>query len=71
MGKEMATQTKLEQARLAKHQIITGTKAVKVQKDGRSVEYNQANLYQLESYIQQLESELGSGKLRRPMGVYL
>lgn len=67
----MATQTQLDQARQARHQIITGTKAVKVQKDGRSVEYNQTNLSQLENYIQQLESQLEGGKMRRPMGVYL
>lgn len=67
----MATQTQLDQARNARHQIITGTKAVKVQKDGRSVEYNQANLYQLERYIQQLEAELEGGSVRRALGVFL
>lgn len=67
----MATQTQLDEARAAKHALLTGRKAVKVQKDGRSVEYTPTDLPSLEKYIQSLEIQLGQTKVRRPMGVYL
>ena len=67
----MATQTQLDEARAARHALVTGTKAVKVQKDGRSVEYTPASLPQLEKYIQYLETQLGVTRVRRPMGVFL
>ncbi|SEQ48911.1 gpW protein [Amphritea atlantica] len=67
----MATQSQLDEARAAKHALLTGRKAVKVQKDGRSVEYTAVNLPDLEKYIQSLETQLGVTQLRRPMGVFL
>jgi len=66
----MATQQQLTEARDALHQLMTGKKAVKVQKDGRSVEYTPININQLRQYIQQLEQTLSTtATRRRPAGV--
>lgn len=67
----MATQAELQQAQAALHALVTGGKAVKVQKDGRSVEYAPINKPDLENYIQLLKVELGVGQVRRPMRVYI
>ena len=66
----MATQTQLDEARAALHSLITGKRAVKVQKDGRMVEYTPANRRDLEQYTNQLEIELGQSNRRRPARVY-
>jgi hypothetical protein len=67
----MASQTELNQARAALHDLVLGKRAVKIQKDGRTVEYQQVNIDELRVYIQQLESDLGVGTTRRgPAGVF-
>ena len=67
----MATQAQLDEARTALHQLLLGRRAVKVQKDGRTVEYTPANKRELEEYIGQLEATLGIGTRRRgPAGVF-
>lgn len=65
----MATQQQLDEARTALHQLMTGTKAVKVQKDGRSVEYTPININALRQYIQQLEQTVTNTNRRSPAGV--
>jgi len=67
----MATAQDLTEARAALHSLIIGKKAVKVQMNGRSVEYTPASKSQLEQYINQLETELGLTQARRPARVYL
>ena len=37
----------LQQAQEAYHQLVTGTKAVKVERNGRKVEFTQTNIQQL------------------------
>lgn len=67
----MASQIELNQARAALHDLVLGKRAVKIQKDGRTVEYQQVNIDELRIYIQQLESDLGVGTTRRgPVGVF-
>lgn len=65
----MATQAQLEEARAALHQLRIGKQAVKVQRDGKMVEYSPANAVALEQYVKQLELQLGIGAVRRPFGV--
>ncbi len=65
----MATITQLEEARAALHQLRIGKQAVKVQRDGKMVEYSPANAGALDQYVKQLERELGIGAVRRPFGV--
>ncbi|PPC77929.1 phage tail protein [Pokkaliibacter plantistimulans] len=65
----MATQQQLIEARDALHKLRTGRQAVRVQKDGRLVEYAPADRKDLEKYVQQLEQELSGGRGRRPAGV--
>ncbi len=67
----MATQEHLNEALAAKHQLLVGKQVVKVQKDGRAVEYTAASLPLLEAYIQQLQQALGQTQMRRPFGVYI
>ena len=61
----MATHSQLDEARTALHQLLLGRRAVRVQKDGRTVEYTPASKRQLEDYIGQLEAELGVSTRRR------
>lgn len=67
----MATQADLDDARRQYHRLVTGGKAVMVQKDGVRTEYTEANAGLLKAYIQQLESMLGqpASKPRRPARV--
>lgn len=67
----MTTEQKLADARNALHHLLTGKKAVRVQKDGRMVEYTPASRRDLEAYISRLESELSKKNFRRPIGVRL
>ena len=57
------------EAEQALHQLVIGQKAVKVQKDGRMVEYRPANAGELKQYIQQLKQALSKTTGRRPAGV--
>lgn len=61
----MATQTELDEARAALHQLMVGRAVVKVQREGRSIEYTQANIQSLRVYISDLESALGITTTRR------
>lgn len=65
----MATQAQLEEARAALHRLRIGKQAVKVQRDGKLVEYSPADANALEFYVKQLEQQLGVGARRRPFGV--
>ena len=69
-----ATQTMLDDARIAYHALITGTAPrVVVDVDGTRIEYTSANAARLAAYIQQLEVTLGVAAPtapRGPMGFY-
>lgn len=67
----MATLQQLNEAREALHLLITGQSTVRVQRDGKLVEFSPANRRDLENYITQLESQLGVGAQgrRRPARV--
>lgn len=67
----MTLQQKLDDARTAYHQLMTGTKAVRVQKDGRLVEFSRATAHELRNYITDLEAQLGISRRRPPAGVRL
>lgn len=62
--------TRLAEATNARHKLLTGTRVVKVNKDGMSVEYTSATLKDLNLYIESLEAAVnGMGKRRPPVGV--
>lgn len=67
----MSTQQQLTEARSALHRLIIGESMVSLQRDGKRVEFAQANRGDLERYIAHLESQLGVGQPRRrgPAGV--
>ena len=59
----------LKQAQEAYHSLITGTKAVTIERNGRKVTYNSTNIQQLSLYIQNLQATLSSssnGRQRTP-----
>jgi gpW protein len=59
------TQELYDQAMAARHELLTGSKAITVSSSsGKSVTYSQANLQALESYIVGLRKQLGL-----PLGV--
>ncbi len=55
----------LEEAKLARHKLLTGKSAEVIQKDGRRVQYTPANLSDLERYIATLEGEADGKTFRR------
>jgi hypothetical protein len=59
----------LQEARNALHSLMTGKQVVRIQKNGRSVEYTAINKRELEQYINQLERQADNNKRRRPAGV--
>lgn len=61
----MATTQQLQEAKAALHNLMTGKAVVSLQRDGRRVEYTPASKSQLQSYINQLESELNARSTRR------
>ena len=65
----MATQQQLDEAITARHQLMTGRRAVSVSyKDGggqRTVEYTAANIDALDRYIAQLRRELAGKRPAR------
>lgn len=67
-------QIALKQAKDAKHQLMTGkAPRVIVDNNGERVEFNTANVSQLNTYIAELESSLaraGSSAVRGPMGFF-
>lgn len=62
---------KLTEAKAAYHQLMTGKKVVRLQKDGRMVDYGRANVHELRNYISDLEGQLGLSRRRPPAGVRL
>jgi hypothetical protein len=61
----MTTQEMLDAAMTARHELLTGTRAVTISSSsGKSITYNQANLQALEAYIVGLRKQLGL-----PLGV--
>lgn len=67
----MATRVELDEARRALHELMTGKRAVTVQKDGRRVEFSVVNVSDLKKYIKELEDELGLSGRRPPVRFYL
>jgi hypothetical protein len=67
----MATQTQLDEARTARHALITGQKMVSITMHGRQTTFSEANKRDLDNYIAELESRLGvdSGRRSRPARV--
>ena len=64
--------TRLNEAENALHSLLTGSKAVKVKKDGREVEFTPVDINQLRSYIATLQHQLKiTSTRRRPVGVGL
>lgn len=62
-------QTQLTEARLALHEIITGNKAVSLERAGRKVTFNTTNKQELQQYISELESQANPNRGRRAMRV--
>lgn len=65
----MATQQQLDEARAALHQLQIGKQVVRIQKEGRQVEYTPTKISALREYVKELEIALGVGAQRRPIGV--
>ena len=61
----------LKEAQDALHSLITGTKAVTVERDNRKVTYTQTNIQSLRLYIQDLQGSLAvsNGRGRSPAGM--
>lgn len=62
----MATQAMLDEARVAYHQIQTGTTLVEIRHEGQGyMRYAQPNAAALLAYINSLEAQLGVPPLQR------
>ncbi|HEI8778689.1 gpW family protein [Enterobacter kobei] len=61
----MATQTELDAARAALHDLMMGKRVATVQKDGRRVEFTATSVTDLKKYIADLESQVGNTSRRR------
>lgn len=61
-------QSLLAQSQEAYHDLITGTKAVTIERNGRKVTYTATNIQQLRLYIQDLQASLSTsnGRQRTP-----
>lgn len=67
----MATQSELDSARAALHELMTGKRVATVQKDGRRVEFTATSVADLKKYIAELEVQIGITSRRRgPAGFY-
>jgi hypothetical protein len=62
----MYTQLMLDEARRALHDLLTGNRVVSVSKDGRQVQFSQADIGALRSYIIEIELALGLQSRRGP-----
>ncbi|WP_371330632.1 gpW family head-tail joining protein [Klebsiella quasipneumoniae] len=62
----MYTQLMLDEARRALHDLLTGNRVVSVSKDGRQVQFSQADIVALRSYIIEIELALGLRSRRGP-----
>lgn len=68
----MTVQTQLLEARDAYHKLLTGQAVVRIQRDGKTVEFSQASKKDLAAYIADLESQIGgAGRRRRPARLVL
>ena len=61
----MATQTELDAARAALHDLMMGKRVATVQKDGRRVEFTATSVTDLKKYIADLESQVGTTSRRQ------
>lgn len=61
----MATQTELDAARAALHDLMMGKRVATVQKDGRRIEFTATSVIDLKKYIADLESQVGTNSRRR------
>ena len=67
----MTTQQKLDEARDARHKLVTGQLArVFMDQNGERVEFVATNIAQLDRYIASLEAELAGTRasIRKPIG---
>ncbi|MBE0131931.1 phage head-tail joining protein, partial [Citrobacter amalonaticus] len=55
----MASQSDLDSARAALHDLMTGKRVATVQKDGRRVEFTVTSVSDLKKYIADLEVQVG------------
>lgn len=63
----MSADTKLAEARAAYHDLLLGQAVVRIQRDGKTVEFSQTNKRDLAAYIASLESQTGgAGRRLRP-----
>ncbi|MBY6032181.1 gpW family protein [Marinobacter daepoensis] len=63
----MSVDTKLAEARTAYHDLLLGQAVVRIQRDGKTVEFSQTNKRDLAAYIASLESQTGgAGRRLRP-----
>lgn len=59
------SQAQLDEAKAAKHKLLMGQSVARITRDGKTVEYTQANLADLNAYINQLSGS------RRAIGIKL
>ena len=61
----MPTQTELDAARAALHDLMMGKRVATVQKDGRRVEFTATSVTDLKKYLADLESQVGPTSRRQ------
>ena len=61
----MSIQSQLTEAKAAYHKLMTGQSVVRIQRDGKTVEFRAANRSELRAYITELEAQLSPGVNRR------
>jgi hypothetical protein len=66
----MTLEQKIIEAEDALHELSLGRSVVTVTRDGKSLTYNAANRVDLERYLANLKSQLGTYS-RRPMSIRL
>ncbi len=78
MATSTEIQTRIAEAEAALHALATGARVAEVWRDGRRVTYTQANLAELNAYIDRLKSDLSAAQTaegvtvtrrRRPVGM--
>ncbi|MCS3433693.1 phage head-tail joining protein [Klebsiella sp. BIGb0407] len=68
----MATQSELDSAKVALHDLMMGKRVATVQKDGRKVEFTATSVSDLKKYITELEVQVGTTPRRRgPAGFFV
>ncbi len=66
----MTLQERIAEAEQALHQLQIGKAVAKISRGGKTVEFTQANVSQLQTYLNQMKAEQ-AGSRRRPMRVCL